>query len=74
MFSKTDMVFFFVIYFLFQRNDKDYDNTITIRNGRDRLRSLLISKESHSVAQFRYLEVRRFNESDPVARKKRIGS
>ena len=49
---------FFVIYFIFQRNDKDYDNIITIRNCRDRIRSLLISKESHSVAQFRYFEVR----------------
>ena len=63
--SKTDTVFFLVIYFIFQGNDKDYDNIITIRNCRDRIRSLLISKESHSLAQFRHLEVRRFNESDP---------
>ena len=63
--SKTDMVFFFVIYFIFQRNDKDYDNIITIRNCRDRIRSLLISKESHSVAQFRHFEIRRLYESDP---------
>ena len=35
MCSKTDTFFFFVIYFIFQRNDKDYDNIITIRNCRE---------------------------------------
>ena len=34
------------------QNDKIYDNIITIRNWRDKIKSLLISKKSHSVAQF----------------------
>ena len=38
---------------------------ITIQNCRGRIRLLLISKESHSAAQFLHLEVQRFNESDP---------
>ena len=52
------LVFFFVIYFIFQRNDTHY--IITTRNCKVRIRSLLISKESHKEHNF---DIWRFEDS-----------